>query len=331
MKTERNNIKLGLFVMCGLAILVIALYLVGENKNNWGSGIQVKIHFSDLNGLVEGDNVLYAGMAAGSVKKVQILNDTTIEVTLLVNNKTGHFIHRNSVATIGSEGLMGNKVINITPGRGNADLIKDGDYLATTQPVGIEQMLPKLSRIGDNVAVVSEVLKNTVLALDSSQLMKLMKDSNTAKQLRSSLTSAQLTMQNTAEMTTVFRNLAYQTKNGKGALGLLIADSSFARSISKTVNQLEGASLHVNEASSKFNNTVSNINDEILHGKGLLNLLLTDSASAENMSKSLLNIKNGTDGFNQNMEALKHNFFFKGYFSKKQKEEAKQLNKTGAQ
>jgi phospholipid/cholesterol/gamma-HCH transport system substrate-binding protein len=324
MKTERNNIKLGIFVLCGLVILVIALYLVGENKNNWGSGIQVKIRFSDLNGLVEGDNVLYAGMAAGSVKKVQILNDTTIEVTLLVNNKTRHFIRRNSVATIGSEGLMGNKVIHITPGRGNAALIKDGDYLATTQPVGIEQMLPKLSRIGDNVAVVSEVLKNTVLALDSSRLMKLIKDSNTATQLRSSLADAQLTMQNTAEMTAVFRNLAYQTKNGKGALGLLIADSSFARSISKTVNQLESASYNVTEASLKFNNTVSNINDGILHGKGVLNLLLTDSASAENVSKSLLNIKSGTDGFNQNMEALKHNFFLRGYFRKKEKEEVKQ-------
>src|SRR3979409_1583590 len=137
MKTERNNIKLGVFVMCGLAILVITLYLVGENKNNWGSGILVKIYFSDLNGLVEGDNVLYAGMTAGSVKKVQILNDTTIEVTLLVNNKTGHFIHLNSIATIGSEGLMGNKVVNITPGKGNADLIKDGDHLTTAQPAGI--------------------------------------------------------------------------------------------------------------------------------------------------------------------------------------------------
>jgi phospholipid/cholesterol/gamma-HCH transport system substrate-binding protein len=324
MKTERNNIKLGIFVICGLVILVIALYLVGENKNNWGSGIQVKIHFSDLNGLVEGDNVLYAGMAAGSVKKVQILNDTTIEVILLVNNKTRHFIRRNSVATIGSEGLMGNKVINITPGRGNATLVKDGDYLATRQPVGIDQMLPKLSRIGDNVAVVSEVLKNTVLALDSSRLMKLMKDSNTATQLRSSLAGAQLTMQNTAAVTAVFRDLAYQTKNGKGALGVLIADSNFARSISKTVNQLEGASHNVTEASLKFNNTVSNINDGILHGKGVLNLLLTDSSSAENISKSLLNIKNGTNGFNQNMEALKHNFFLRGYFRKKEKEEVKQ-------
>ncbi|MFC0512941.1 MlaD family protein [Mucilaginibacter angelicae] len=331
MKTEGNNIKLGIFVMCGLAILVITLYLVGENKNNWGSGIEVKIQFSDLDGLVEGDNVLYAGMAAGSVKKIQILKDTTIEVTLLVNNKTGHFIKRNSVATIGSEGLMGNKVINISPVAGNADLIKDGDYLASRQPIGIEQMLPKLSRIGDNVELVSGVLKNTVLALDSSQLMKLMKDSNTAKQLRSSLTNAQLTIQNTAEMTAVFRNLAYQTKNGKGALGLLVADSGFAHVVSKTMNQIADASHNVNEASLKLNNTASNINDEILHGKGMLNLLLTDSASAGNISKSLLNIKNGTDGFNQNMEALKHNFLFRGYFRKQQKEEAKQLNKTGAQ
>ena len=63
---------------------------------------------------------------------------------------------------------------------------------------------------------------------------------------------------------------------------------------------------------------------------GELILLLADSASAENMSKSLLNIKNGTDGFNQNMEALKHNFLFRGYFRTKQKEEAKQQQKTGA-
>lgn len=330
MKAQRNNIRLGIFVICGLAILIITLYLVGENKNNWGSGIKVKVHFSDLNGLVEGDNVLYAGMAAGSVKSIQILNDTTIEVTLLVTNKTSRFIHLSSIATIGSEGLMGNKVINIAPGAGQSRLIVDGDYMATRQPAGIEQMLPKLSRIGDNVAVVSEVLKNTVLALDSSQLLRLMKDGNTAKQLRLSLTDAQLTMRNTSELTHVFRDLAYQTKSGKGALGLLTADTAFARSVEKTVNQLASASYNVNQASLKLNYTSSRINDDILNGKGIFNLLLKDSAAAAHMSNSLINIQNGTDGFNQNMEALKHNFFFKGYFRNKQKTDAK-TNKTTVQ
>lgn len=114
---EGNNIKLGVFVMTGLLALILAFYLIGKNHNLFGSDFKIRIRFSNLNGLTEGNNVLFSGIQAGTVKTIHMMNDTTIEVTVLVDNKIRSYIRKNAVATIGTEGLMGNKIVNILPSK----------------------------------------------------------------------------------------------------------------------------------------------------------------------------------------------------------------------
>ena len=315
---NKNNIKLGGFVISGILLLMSALYFIGKKQNSWTSSIEVHVRFSDLNGLMEGDNVLYAGMPAGNVGKIHILNDTTIEASLLINRKTSPFIRQNATVSIGSDGLMGDKLINIRPVRGDAPLISDGDVLQGKEPLRFDKMLPQMAKIGDNVAVVSEVLKKIVVQLDSSEVLAMLKDKRTSELLRRSLVNLEKTTGNAATASNEVRQITTDIKNGKGSLGRLLRDTQI-------VHNLVALSGEAKTAIDTIKQISSNLNYQIIKGKGPISMLLTDTAAANNIRAALLNTRLGTDNFNQNMEALKHNFLLRGYFRKKELERQKLL------
>jgi phospholipid/cholesterol/gamma-HCH transport system substrate-binding protein len=85
MKQTSNNIKLGVFVLAGLLFLILLLYMIGRNRNLFGRNYVLKARFENVQGLIPGNNVRFAGIQAGTVKKIQILNDTMIEVTMFID------------------------------------------------------------------------------------------------------------------------------------------------------------------------------------------------------------------------------------------------------
>jgi len=328
MTLKSNNIKLGLFVMAGLALTMTVLYFIAKNKNSFGSGLAVKVRFSNLNGLVEGNNVLYAGMPAGNVQQIAILNDTTIEVKLLINEKITPFIHQNAIAAIGSEGLMGNKVVNITPSGGKAAPIREGDLLMGRQNAGIDQMLPKMSRISDNVEVTSQSLKNLVVGLDTGSVVKVLKDQNTAAYLKNAIVKISLTAENAHEISAGLNGLLRNARQGKGSIGKILSDTSMAYKLEQSIDNIYQTSRNARISSETLNVAVIDFKAKMTSGKGPVSLLLDDTAAANSLKATIINIRNGTDGFNQNMEALKHNFLLRGYFKRLEKEKAERL-KTG--
>lgn len=314
-----NNLKLGVFVLSGLMILILAFYLIGKNHNLFGSNFAVKSHFSNLNGLTEGNNVLFSGIQAGTVKTVKLIDDTTIEVTLLIDDKVRTYIHKNAVTAIGTEGLMGNKIVNIMPSPGDSPRIEEGDLLASRKNVNTDEMLQTLAKTNDNIAGISEALKATILQINKSALMDLLNDGGIGKSLKSSLRHINQTTANASEMTNSLNALVAQMKAGKGGAGILLADTGFAKN-------LQEAMVRIRMAGENADKLVAQLNKDITGGKGPWNVLIKDSVAARNISQTLENIQKGTDGFNQNMEALKHNFLFRGYF--KDLEKAKNKRNT---
>ncbi|MEB0249965.1 MlaD family protein [Mucilaginibacter sp. 5B2] len=325
-----NNIKLGVFVLAGLLVLMASFYMIGKNRNVFGSGFELKAHFNNLNGLMEGNNVLFSGIQAGTVKKITMINDTLIEVTLAIDNKTSAFIHKNALAAIGTEGLMGNKVVNIQANKGSSPMVETGDILVAQKMISTDEMLLTLSKTNNNIATISESLKNAVLGIDSSALFKLLNDQTIGVSLRSSLKSINNASTNADNLTRGLNDMIVQIKQGKGTAGLLISDPALAGDLKSAVSNIRLASEHANQMTEQLQEMVKNINHDLSNGKGPLHGLLKDSTMTRNISLSLDNVRKGTKGFNQNMEALKHNFFFKGYFknlAKKQKKDS--LARTG--
>lgn len=104
--TSANNIKLGIFITIGTAALIAALYLIGSNRNIFSNTIKISSQFYNINGLIPGNNVRYAGIDIGTVDKIQIENDSSVTVYMIIEKSNSTYIKKNSIASVGTDGLM---------------------------------------------------------------------------------------------------------------------------------------------------------------------------------------------------------------------------------
>jgi phospholipid/cholesterol/gamma-HCH transport system substrate-binding protein len=323
-KKAVNHIKLGIFVLAGLLFLIIMLYMIGKDQNLFGSTFVLKTRFENVQGLVPGNNVRYAGIEVGTVRRIQILNDTLVEVIMMVQNKMKPFIRNNAVTTIGTDGLMGNKVINIVAARKEAAAVSEGDVLASRPSIDSDEMLRTLNKTNRDIAVVAENLKTTVLRINNSKaLWKLLNDEGVPDDIRTAASQVKLATVRAAGMMTDLNNVVADIKDGKGSLGRIVRDTVLAIKLDEAIDRINGLGEDAGKLAEILNETVSGLQQDVNHGKGPVNALLKDSAIVVKLNNSLDNIEKGTEAFNQNMEALKHNFLFRGYFRKLEKQKQK--------
>ena len=323
-KKAVNHVKLGVFVLAGLLFLIIVLYMIGKDQNLFGSTFVLKTRFENVQGLVPGNNVRYAGIEVGTVRRIQILNDTLVEVIMVVQNKMKPFIRKNAVTAIGTDGLMGNKVINIVATGKEAAAVSEDDVLTSRQSVDADDMLRTLNKTNRDIAVVAENLKTTVLRINNSTaLWKLLNDEGVPDDIRTAAYHVKLATVRAAGMMTDLNNVVADIKDGKGSLGRIVRDTVLAIKLDETIDRINGLGEDAGRLAEILNETVSGLQQDMNHGKGPVNALLKDSAIVVKLNNSLDNIEKGTDAFNQNMEALKHNFLFRGYFRRLEKQKQK--------
>jgi phospholipid/cholesterol/gamma-HCH transport system substrate-binding protein len=319
-----SNVKLGVFVLGGLLFLVLLLYMIGKNRSLFGSTYVLKARFENVQGLVAGNNVRFSGIQAGTVKRVKILSDTVIEVTMIIETKMKDIIRKNAVVSIGTDGLVGNKVVNIVPAGEPGALAEEDDVLATKKSVNTDEMLQTLYKTNNDIAVIADNLKTTVQQINnSSALWALLNDKSIPQDLRISLTNIRLATGKAGNMANDLHDIVMDVKGGKGSLGAILTDTSFAYNLNEAIQKIKTVGDEADSLAGEINKVVADIRHDVNNGKGSVNALLKDSMMALKLNASLDNIQKGTDGFNQNMEALKHNFLFRGYFKKQEKQKRK--------
>lgn len=323
-----NNIKLGLFVVAGMLFLIIMLYLIGKDQNLFSSNIELKARFSNAQGLVKGNNVKYAGIQVGTVKKVRLINDTTVEIIMLIDDKLKSNISKNAIVSIGTEGIIGNKIVNILPGTGHADPVDENDLLASKKIISTDDMLETLSVSNRNIAVISEELKSTVQQINKSKgLWELLNDKTVPNNLRKAVINISQATVKANNTINDFQDLLADIRSGEGSLGKIITDTALAVQMAEALEKLKVVGDNANKLSGEIDKMVAGIRSDVNEGKGTVNALFKDSAIVVKLNNSLDNIEKGTSTFNQNMEALKHNFLFRGYFRKLEKQKEKEAER----
>lgn len=319
-----NNIKLGVFILLGLLFLILLLYMIGRNRNMFGSNFKLKARFENVQGLKAGNNVRFGGIEVGTVKKVNILNDTTMEVIMIVDQKMRSVIHKNAVVSIGTDGLVGNKVINIIAVKEPSVLIEDGDILLSRKLVDTDEMLRTLYKTNNEIALIAANLKVTVDQINhSTALWDLLNDKNLPADIRQSGANIRQATQHANDMVIVLNSIVLDVKKGKGSLGVLLTDTAFAGNLNTAILKIKAVGDEADSLSQQIGKVVNGLQQDINNGKGAVNALLKDSGMVIRLNKSLDNIQKGTDGFNQSMEALKHNILLRGYFKKQERKEKK--------
>lgn len=328
MNKTTANIKLGLFVIAGLLFLILLLYMIGKDQNLFGSNFRLKARFSNVQGLTQGNNVRYLGIQVGTVNKIAIRNDTLIEVTMIINTSVKKNIFKDAVASIGTDGLVGNKLINITPGKESRIPVEDGDILAIKKTVDTDDILQSLAATSGDIATIASELKSTVYRINNSPVIwSLLDDKTLPDNIRNSLLNIRTATAKARDIAGDFQLLVQDVKEGRGSLGKLLTDTALVANLDAAILKIQSAGQEADQLARELNAVVKDVKQQADDGKGPLNALLKDSLMVTSVHKSLDNIQKGTEGFNEVMEAMKHNFLLRGYFrklEKKQKKESQQ-------
>jgi phospholipid/cholesterol/gamma-HCH transport system substrate-binding protein len=320
-KSASQKIQLGIFVIIGTLVFLAAIYFVGNKQNMFGNTSTLKAVFVNVNGLQAGNNVRYAGIDIGTVKEIEMINDSTINVHMLIDKKIMHHIKQNALATISSDGLVGNMIINIIPGEGNAPKVESGDTIKTYSRMGTDAMLETLNVTNENAALLTaDLLKITnEITQGKGTVGLLISDTIMAQDLKATMNYLRQTSKGTSESVANLNKLINDLNRKDNVIGTL-NDTVVANKMKRIIVNLEKSSVEINKVVTNLNATITNVKD----GKGALNYLSNDPKLVQQIDSTITNVNKATIKLNENLEALKHNFLFRGYFKKQEKEKAKQ-------
>lgn len=203
--TSSQKIKIGLFTFLGLAVLIFAIFFIGNQKSLFSSTFNVYGTFKNVNGLMVGNNVRFAGINVGVVDAINIVTDSSVRVDLTLNNSVKKFVKKDSKLSIGSDGLMGDKLVVINPGGiTSTEEIGEGGQLAGIPPVDVDKIISKLTRVLDNAADITTDLSSIVGKVNSGKgsIGRLLNNNKMANDLDATVKQARSTMANVHRTTT---------------------------------------------------------------------------------------------------------------------------------
>jgi phospholipid/cholesterol/gamma-HCH transport system substrate-binding protein len=266
--TVKNKIKLGIFITIGIVVLIAGIYFIGEGQQIFRNTFRISGIFKDVAGLQAGNNVRLSGVNVGTVKDVSIVSDTSVRVEIIVDEAMRQFIKKDAVAIIGSEGLMGNKVLIINPGTGKKKEIENDDVIETIQPISVDDIMLSLHSTIDYISNITGDLSKITNNIQSGQgtIGRLIMD----KSWRQNFDST-------------FVNL----KEGSAAFKILMDKSS-------EVDEILLAIKTTIDKTSSVTNNLSNITSRIESGEGTIGKLFMDKSFGQNIDSTLVNLKEGS-------------------------------------
>ena len=326
--TSSQKSKLGMFVILTSIILIISLYLIGRKQNLFGSTFKVTAVFNNVNGLKLGNNVRYAGINVGTVKEILMVNDETICVDMVIEEGIRKHMREGAYAVVGSDGLVGSMVVNIFPGDGEGQILQEGDTIMSVKKKSTSDMMSTLGTTNENVAELSKELLKITHSINEGKgtLGLLINDEAMGTDLKQTMGNLRMASQDASNVIDELKVMINAANNEDNLLNVLLKDSIAAQQFRSVMGNLEKSSEDIMLAITNLNEVIENVKE----GEGAFNYLVSDTILVQNIEETVENIKEGSVLLNENLEALKHNTFFKGYFKKQEKarlKEEKRLQK----
>ena len=235
--------RLGAFIVLTLGVIAAGVFLIGSKEFLFTSTYTLKAQFDNVAGLATGANVLVGGVVSGNVQAITLPHNPTGKVIVLLelSKSTREIIKKDSVASIETEGLLGNQYVAISFGSEGQSEVRDGDTIASVPPLQMAALLKTASGI-----------------LDSSQQA----------------------VNNATLATAHLNSITAKIDSGQGTVGALVNDKQLYANLAQSTTTLDSTMVHAQA---------------------------------------------GVTDFQENMEALKHNFLLSGYFKKRGYEDSSDL------
>ncbi|HEU4470199.1 MAG TPA: MlaD family protein [Flavisolibacter sp.] len=326
-KRNKRGVIVGIFIFIALAIFIAGVLTLGGQQSLLKSSTQVKAVFDDVGGLQAGNNVWFAGVKVGVIKNISFDSNGRVVVSMNIEDRNKPYIKKDTKAKVGSDGLIGNKIIVLSGGTPNAGVIEAGDVLGIQKAVDTDEMLATLQENNKNLLAITNDVKTVSgrLASGEGSIGKLLKDETLANQLQAAMASIQRSASNAEDLTQGVAAYAAQLKT-KGSLAQdLVTDTVIFARLRSVARQIDQVSAAANAVVADLKQTSQGLNAGINNSNGTIGTLLNDKQTADNLKQTIENLSAGTKKLDENLEALQHNFLLRGFFRKRAKEQAKQV------
>lgn len=318
--TRTDKLRLGVFILSGTFVLLLGLYLLGAKRNLFRNTVAIDAHFEQVGGLRPGNNVRYAGIDVGTVRSVRIVNDTAVLVTMDIRQREAVHIRANAIASLGSDGLMGSRLVNIGPGDGEASPIEDGTVLRSSIPLDTDLMMRTLDRTNRNLAAITDDLRGLSGRLNApGGIGHLLGDSLLARQVRSALDDLGRSAAYLRSATGQVDGMLVNVQAGRGALGMLVGDPATEQQVRNWLVTMQQLADSLGRATAQVDRFAEGLNTP----GGLTHTLSRDTAMAGDVRRTLHQLDRSSSLLEEDLKALQRNWFFRRYFKEKAKEETK--------
>ena len=313
------------FVILGLLLFGVGLFLIGDKHKAFNHHLDFYADLANVNGMIRGTHVRVNGFDAGQVSQIDIPQHPRgrFHLKLHVDDKLRNLIRTDSIVTVETDGLVGDKFLLIHSGSDNAQLMQAGGTIPTKEPIELSAIIEKVNGTIDKVNGTIDQANTTIVDVRG--------------RLDGTLDSITRTVNNTNGIVTGIRQ-------GHGPVGALLNDPQITSDLKGTVANTRQATDNLNQVSVQAGQVMSDFQsrnmiakadqsvDNIRHATEQLdqvsqqvNTNLTQAfapdasgrSAGENLQGTLSNVNTATSNMAEDTEALKHEFFFKGFFKKR--------------
>ena len=296
----------GAFVIGGVLLFAVGLFLIGDRRMLFSRNFELYAEFGKVAGLENGAKVRVAGLDAGEVLEIHVPPGpgAKFRVKMRVREDLHPLIRLDSVASIQNDGLVGNKFVQIEAGTDRSPAVAAKGTIGSRDPFDIADLLQKMS---DTIDIVNTTLVDVKGEVDDA-LASITETAGDAQTLLNDVGGdVRKILASTHTVATDVTAIVAGLRDGRGTVGKLLTDDSLFASAKSIATQAEQVVANLKEASEQAKGAVADLRG----GNGPLKGLSGD------LQQTLALTRDAMADLADNTEALKRNFFFRGFFNRR--------------
>lgn len=329
---NKRQIIVGLFIIIGIAIFIVTIFTLGGQKKTFVKSIKINAVFDNVGGLIKGGNIWFSGVKIGTVKSIGFYGASKVIVTLSIDKSVQSHIHKDAIAKIGSDGLIGNKIIIIYNSDTTKPAIEVNDFLQVESMLSTDDMMATLQTNNKNLITITENFKSISKKMDSGQglIAGLLNDPKMTKKLNNTLDDLGATVANFKALSLNSKVVVSNLQNFTGKINQrgnsindIVEDTILYSNLRASFSQLERTFSELHQFATNLRTTSEKLGQK----NNVAGVVLNDSIAANSVKIMLKKLETSSQKLDEDLEAVQHNFLLRGYFRKKEKAAAQKKEK----
>jgi phospholipid/cholesterol/gamma-HCH transport system substrate-binding protein len=318
---NKKAVWVGIFIAVGLAIFIVAVFTFGNSRKSFSNGVHISAVFNDVNGLMKGNNVWFSGVRVGTISTIRFTGISQVYVTMNIDKNAQQYIHRNAGVRVSSEGFIGNKILVIDGGSPNAPMIEEGDRLKAESMMSTDDIMKTLQQNNVNLLAITTDFKalSHNIVNGKGLVGQLLTDSILSLRFKSVVENLNRTTASTARMADQLNQYGVKLNSKDGLANKFATDTATFKQFQRAVEELQ----QTTKTASTFADNLNKASNKLNTTDNAIGVLLNDPKAAVKVQNTIEQLQQSSVKLNDDLEAAQHNFFLKGYFNKKDKEQKK--------